>query len=83
VQWAHFYRSEWIRDQYNGQTKMDYLVYVYDMKYTCQIPILLSLECVEMGATTNHIIAILLKCIVKYGGVLNDKFGSRWVLPWL
>jgi hypothetical protein len=32
---------------------------------------------VEMGATTNHIIAILLKCIAKYGGVLNEKCGSR------
>jgi hypothetical protein len=78
-----FYLNECIRYQYNGQTKMDYHVYVYGMKYTCQIPILFFLECMEMGATTNHIIAILLKCIAKYGGVLNEKFGSRWVLLWL
>jgi hypothetical protein len=74
-----FYLSECIWDQYNGQTTMDHCVYVYVMKYICQIPILLTLECVEMGATTNHIIAICLKCIAKYGGILNEKFGSRWV----
>jgi hypothetical protein len=50
-----FYLSECIWDQYNGQITKDHHVYVYVMKYICQIPILLTLECVEMGATTNHI----------------------------
>ncbi len=35
----------------------------------------------EMGANVNNIVAILLKCMVKYWGVFNEVFGSRWV--WL
>jgi len=30
-----------------------------------------------MGAITYNIVATL-KCITKYGGVLDEKFGSRW-----
>jgi hypothetical protein len=42
------------------------------MKDWFQIPILLTLELVEVNAN-----AIFLKCIAKYGGVLNEKLDSR------
>jgi hypothetical protein len=29
--------------------------------------------------TIGNIIVILLKCIVKYGRMLDEKFGSRWM----
>jgi hypothetical protein len=32
---------------------------------------------VEVDVTIGNIIVILFKCIVKYGGVLDEKFGSR------
>jgi hypothetical protein len=34
---------------------------------------------VEVGAIANNIIAILLKCMAKYGGLLVEKLDSRWV----
>jgi hypothetical protein len=46
------------------------------MKNWCQIPILLTLEHVRMDATRNNTIAILLKCIAKYGKKLGEDFGS-------
>jgi hypothetical protein len=49
------------------------------MKNWRQIPIVLTLEHVQMDATRIHIIAILLKCIVKYGNKLDEDFGSSWV----
>jgi transposase-like protein len=49
------------------------------MKHWHQIPILLSLEHMEVSATTNKITIILLKCMVKYGGILCDEIGLRWV----
>jgi hypothetical protein len=59
------------------------IVHVYVMKHWHCIPILLTLEHVEVGATINHITTIILKCMVKCGGALCDKFGSRWVcLGW-
>jgi hypothetical protein len=36
------------------------------------IPILLTLEHVEVGTNVNNIITILLNCMAKYGGVLNE-----------
>lgn len=36
-------------------------------------------QCVEVGAIANNIIEILLKWITKYGKVLDEEFGSRWV----
>jgi hypothetical protein len=48
------------------------------MKHWRQIPILLSLERMEVSATTNNITIILLKCMVKYGGILCDELRSRW-----
>jgi hypothetical protein len=41
-------------------------VNIYFMKDWHHIPILLTLEHVEVGANANDIIAILLKCMVKY-----------------
>jgi hypothetical protein len=49
------------------------------MKLVRQIPILLTLEHVQVDSTRNNIIAILLKCIAKYGKKLDEDFGSRWV----
>jgi len=49
------------------------------MKNWHQFPILLTLEHVEANATTNNIIAIFLKCMVKYGQLLVKKFGSWWM----
>ncbi len=54
-------------------------VHVYIIKHWCQIPILLSLERMEVSATTNSNIIILLKCMVKYGRILCDELGLRWV----
>lgn len=42
------------------------------MNYRYLIPILLTLEHVEVGANVNNIITILLNCMAKYGGVLNQ-----------
>jgi hypothetical protein len=33
----------------------------------------------EVNATTNNITVILLKCMVKCGGILCDELGLRWV----
>ncbi len=33
----------------------------------------------EVGAIVDNIIAILLKCLAKYGGLLVEKLDSRWV----
>jgi hypothetical protein len=52
-------------------------VHVYIMKNWHRFPILLSLEHVEVDATPYNIIAILLKCMTKYGQLLVEKFGSR------
>jgi hypothetical protein len=49
------------------------------MKLLHQIPILLTLEHVQVDATRNNIIVILLKCIAKYGKKLDEDFGSSWV----
>jgi hypothetical protein len=54
-------------------------VHVYIMKDWHQFPILLTLEHVEANATIYNIIAILLKCMAKYGQLLVEKLGSRWV----
>jgi hypothetical protein len=32
---------------------------------------------IKMGAITYNIVAII-KCIIKYGGVLDEELGSRW-----
>jgi len=37
------------------------------------------LEHVQVDATRNNIIVILLKCIAKYGKKLDEDFGSSWV----
>jgi hypothetical protein len=52
---------------------------VYVIKNWRQIPILLTLEHVQMDVTRNNIIAILLKCIAKYEKKLGEDFGSSWV----
>jgi hypothetical protein len=54
-------------------------VHVYLMKHWRQIPILFSSERMEVNATTNNINIILLKCMVKYRGILCDEFDLRWV----
>ncbi len=56
-------------------------IHLYLIKIWRSIPILLTLECVEMGANINNIIRILLKCMVKYEGLSNEGFSSR--VPWL
>jgi len=32
-----------------------------------------------VGTNINNIITILLNCMAKYGGVLNEEFGSNYV----
>jgi hypothetical protein len=34
---------------------------------------------VEVGAIANDIIAILLKCMAKYGGLFVEKLDSLWL----
>jgi hypothetical protein len=41
------------------------------MKNYVQIPIFLTLDCVEMGATSDNIIAIILQSLVKFLGVVE------------
>jgi hypothetical protein len=33
----------------------------------------------KVGIIAHNITTILLKCMVKYGKVLDEEFGSRWV----
>ncbi len=54
-------------------------IHVYVMKDWCQVPILLTLECVNVSANANNITTILLKCVIKYGEFSNEECGSRWV----
>jgi hypothetical protein len=42
------------------------------MNYRYWIPILLTLEHLEMGENVNNIMTILLNCMAKYGGILNE-----------
>ncbi len=42
-------------------------IHVYVMNDWCQVPILLTLECVKVSANANNITTILLKCMMKYG----------------
>jgi hypothetical protein len=44
------------------------------MKNWCWIPILLTLEHVEVG-----VIVVFLKCIIKYEEILNKNLCLRWV----
>jgi hypothetical protein len=36
-------------------------------------------ELVEAGASIDNVIRILLKSMVKYGGVFNEKFKSQFI----
>ncbi len=36
-------------------------------------------ELVEVAASIDNVIRILLKCIVKYGGIFNEKFTSQFI----
>ncbi len=49
------------------------------MKDWHRFPILLTLECVEVNATTYNFTSTLLKCMVKYKGVSIEKLVSWWV----
>jgi hypothetical protein len=49
------------------------------MKNWCWIPILLTLGHVEVGCIATNIIAMFLKCIIKYEETLNQNLCLRWV----
>lgn len=49
------------------------------LKDCYRFPILITLECVEVGVTTINITIVLFKCMAKYGGLLVEKLGSQWV----
>jgi hypothetical protein len=49
------------------------------MKNWKQVPILLTLEKVEMGAILDNIKAIILNAMGKYGGLTNEAMASKWV----
>jgi hypothetical protein len=49
------------------------------MKNWCWIPILQTLEHVEVGVVTTIIIAMFLKFIIKYEEILNHNICLRWV----
>jgi hypothetical protein len=51
------------------------------MKNWKRIPILLTFEKVEMGATSNNIKAIILNAMGGYGGFTNEAMTSKWVYP--
>lgn len=50
--------------------------HVYVMKDQHRFPILFILECVEVNVIIDNIISILLKCMVKYEGVLDEELVS-------
>ncbi len=54
-------------------------IHVYVMNDWCQVPILLTLECVKVSANANNITTIFLKCMIKYGEFSNEELGSRWM----
>lgn len=65
-----------MNDQHGGQCG----VHVYVMKEWHQIPILLTLKHVGVGANANNIFMVLyMKSTIKYEGVLNEWLGSKWV----
>jgi len=49
------------------------------MKNWKQVPILLTLEKVEMGTTSNNIKAIILNAMGEYGGLIDEAMASKWV----
>jgi hypothetical protein len=49
------------------------------MKNWKRIPILLTLEKVEMGATLDNIEAIILNAMGEYRGHANEAMASKWV----
>jgi hypothetical protein len=48
------------------------------MKNCKHVPILLTLEKVEVKATLNNIKAIILNVMGKYGGLSNETMVSKW-----
>lgn len=54
-------------------------MHVYMMKNQAQIPIFLTLECVEMGATIDNIIAIILQTLIKFVGLVENQITTWWV----
>jgi hypothetical protein len=46
-------------------------VHAYMMQNWICIPILLTLEWIEVGATTKNIITIILQSIMKFGGLVK------------
>ncbi len=49
------------------------------MKNWKQVPILLTLEKVEMGTTSNNIKAVILSAMGEYGGLIDEAMASKWV----
>ncbi len=53
------------------------IIHAYVMKNWKRVPILLTLEKVEMGATLNNIKAIILNAMGRYGGFTNEAMASK------
>jgi hypothetical protein len=54
-------------------------IHAYMMKNWKQIPILLTLEKVEMGTIVNNIKAVILNAMGRYGALTNETMASKWV----
>jgi hypothetical protein len=54
-------------------------IHAYMMKNWKQVPILLTLENVEMGATSKNIKVIILNAMGGYGGFIDEAMTSKWV----
>ncbi len=54
-------------------------MHAYVMQNWIRIPILLTLEQIEVGATTENITTIILQSIMKFRGLTEDQLASRWV----
>jgi hypothetical protein len=58
-------------------------IHAYMMKNWKRVPILLTLEKLEMGATSNNIKAVILNAMGEYGGLTNEAMGLQVGLPWM
>ncbi len=54
-------------------------IHGYVMHNQKHVPILLTVEKVEMGATSNNIKGVILNAMSIYGGLRNSNMASKWI----
>jgi hypothetical protein len=58
-------------------------IHAYMMKNWKRVPILLTFEKLEMGATSNNIKGVILNAMGEYGGLTNEAMDLQVGLPWM